>query len=79
MLACPHEGCGYAIGWTHHSSEHNYYLDPPEGNFFEVLGNGREGAACRWDGRQGGISHMLVLGCPKCFRMFVSKDEVYLD
>ena len=79
MIVCPHEGCGYAVGWTHRNGDDNLYLDPPEGDFFEVSNSIHEGAAYRWDDSQTGIRHMRVLGCPKCFRMFINKDQVYKE
>ena len=76
MITCAHKDCGYQVGWTHYGSDENKYLEPPEGDFYNIRAEFKTVTAERYHGDN---NEMRLLGCPKCCRTFITnKKEDYL-
>ena len=76
MIKCAHTDCGYSAGWTHKGGEDNKMIDPPEGDFYEITAEFTKVGATRFHGNN---NELKLLGCPKCYRTFITKGEAYLD
>jgi len=76
MIKCAHKDCGYKHGWTHRGSEENKYIDLPEGPFYKIKAGFETVSASRFHGDK---NEILLLGCPKCQRTFITSGDTYLD
>ena len=78
MITCAHSDCGYQVGWTHRGSDDNVRIEPPEGEFFDIVADMFTTVkATRFHGDE---NERKVLGCPKCNRIFMSPEkEEYAD
>jgi hypothetical protein len=76
MIKCAHKDCGHEQGWTHKGGEYNKFIDLPAGDFYEIFADFTKVSASRFHGEN---CEMKLLGCPKCYRTFISDGESYLD
>ena len=76
MIKCEHKDCDYETGWTHQDGDENVFVDPEEGDFYQIIADHTPIFARRHRGENGSIK---LLGCPKCRRVFLSKGQQYED
>jgi hypothetical protein len=77
MITCAHTDCDYSVGWTHRGGENNTRIDPPEGDFYVMKAEFTDVTGVRF--HDPNDTEVQLLGCPKCFRTFISTGDKYLD